>query len=213
LWLGSQDRLAEAGRAVLDEEADRAHVAAALLETVGTAMVTVRYAAEQVAAGRAAAGDLDEPVRAALAAVREAHRDLRAHALEAGLRAALEGLAAQTRADRPDDGRPPLRLSVEASDPALDAVAPPVAVTLERTAQAVLRAAAGHARLWAGVDGSTVKLRVESADNAYDAGELDRWARRVSALGGTLRTGPGGVELDLPAQPSAEGHHDHSPDL
>lgn len=197
------DAVAEAGRVVLDEEADRAQLAASLLETVGRAMATVRYAADLVSAGRADPTDLDDPVRAAIVAVRQAHRDLRAHALEAGLRAALRELADRGRADRPDDGQPPLRVSVEADDPALDEVAPPVAVTVQRVAEAALRGATGHARVCAFVHDRTVKLRVETADNAYDASELVRWARRVSALGGALREQPCGVEVSLPAQPSA----------
>ena len=204
---------AAAGRVVLDAEADRAQIAADLLEGVGHALVSVRYAAELVARGRAAESSLDEPVRAALLAVRQAHRDLRAHALEAGLRVALRELADRCGADRPDDGRRPLRVTVEAEDPRLDDVPPPVAVTVQRVAETVLRGASGQARVCAVVDGPTVKLRVESADKAYDASELVRWARRVSALGGVLTDQVGGVEVSLPAQPSAEGHHDDSPDL
>jgi hypothetical protein len=170
-----------AGRAVLDEEADRAQVAATLLNGVGEALVSVRYAGELVAAGQVEAAALDEPVRAALAALRHAHRDLRAHALEAGLRAALRELPDRWDGDRPDDGMSELRLSVEADDPGLDTVSPPIAVTVQRVAEVALRGASGRAALRAFRAGETVKLCVDSAEIAYDASELNRWARRVQA--------------------------------
>ncbi|MDQ1705365.1 MAG: hypothetical protein QOF18_1731 [Frankiaceae bacterium] len=190
----------DAGRAVLDDEADRAQAATELCDNVGEALVTVRYAADLVAAGRAGADALDEPVQAAQAALRDAHRALRAYALEAGLRTALREIAARGGADRPADGRPALDLTVDADDPWLDALPPPVAVTVQRVAEAALRCATGVARLTATFDGQRVKLCVESAEIAYDASELDRWARRASALGGDLRLRPAGVELELPAQ-------------
>jgi hypothetical protein len=209
-----------AGRAVLDEEADRAQVAATLLDGVGEALVSVRYAAELVGAGRVEPAALDEPVRAALAAVRHAHRDLRAHALEAGLRAALRELADRWGGDRPDDGMSELRLSVHADDPRLDSIAPPVAVTVQRVAEAALRGASGQAVIRASCADQGVKLTVESAEIAYDASELNRWTRRVLALGGDLRLRPDGVELSLPAElrpesstAQREGRHDDGTDL
>lgn len=205
------------GRAVLDDEADRAQAAAALYDSVGQALVTVRYAADLVAGGRASPTTLDEPVQAALSAFREAHRSLRAYALEAGLRTALRELAARGGADRPDDGQPALRLTVVADDPRLDCLPPPIAVTMQRVAEAALRGATGSARLVAAFAAHGVKLVVESAEIAYDASELDRWARRASALGGHLRFRPVGVELDLPASTAPAtrliGHHDDGPDL
>jgi hypothetical protein len=75
----------------------------------------------------------------------------------------------------------------------------------------VLRDASGPVRLSASVGDSTVKLIVESAEIAYDAGELGRWERRVRALGGDLWPRPDGVELNLPA--ASEGSHDDGPDL
>ena len=210
----------QAGRAVLDEEADRAQVAATLREGVGEALVSVRYAAELVAAGREDSAALDEPVRAALAAVRQAHRDLRAHALEAGLRAALRELPERWAGDRPDDGMSELRLSVAADDPGLDTLAPPIAVTVQRVAEAALRGASGQATLLAFRHGERVKLCVDSAEIAYDASELNRWARRAQALGGDLWIRSDGVELSLPAElrpdrstPQPEGRHDNGSDL
>ena len=206
--------LSEAGRAVLDDEAERAQLAAALQDGLGQALVTVRYAAEQVAAGRATVSALDEAVRVALEAFRLTQRDLRAQALDDGLRAALRGLAVRSGGDRPADGRPALRVTVEARDAALDAVAPPMAVTVQRIAEAVLRSATGRVAPFATCDGRGVKLHVDTADIGCDASELDRWARRTEALGGRLDVRPDGVELRLPAQlPAREGPDDHRPDL
>jgi hypothetical protein len=202
-----------AARAVLDAEADRAQAAADLHATVGQALVTIRYAADQVGAVRPEATALDEPVRAAIAAFRDAHRGLRAHALEAGLRVALREIALRGGGDRPDDGRPPLAVTVEADDPALDNLPPAVAVTVQRVAEAALRGAAGRAKVVAVCDGLGVKLAVQCADIAYDASEMDRWSRRASALGGAVRPRPEGIVLELPVQPRPEGHHDDGPDL
>jgi hypothetical protein len=210
-----QARSAEAARVVLDAEADRAELASALRDSIGQALVTVRYAVDRAIETDVGCSDLDEPVRAALTAFREAHRDLRTHSLQDGLRAALRELAVQSAGDRPADGRPALRLTVEAGDPDLDRVPPAVAVTVERIARAVLRDAGGVVRLTATCRGGAVKLQVESADIACDASELDRWSRRVSALGGDLRLGTAGVELDLPVELDSdhEGRHDDRPDL
>lgn len=186
------------GRAVLDAEADLAQAAGDLHDTVGRSLVTIRYAADQVAAGHTDPITLDEPIRAAVAAFRQVHRDLRAHALEAGLRVALREIARREGDDRPDDGRPPLTVSVDADDPALDRVPPAVAVALQRVAEAALRGATGQARIAVRSTLQGVKLTLECADIAYDASELDRWGRRVSALGGHLRPRPQGVELELP---------------
>jgi hypothetical protein len=211
---GPGDDVADAGRAVLDAEADRAQVATAMHETVGEALVTIRYTADLIASGRCGPGELDEPVRAALAALRVAHRDMRAYALEAGLLSALRELPTRGGGDRPADDRPALQVAVTAEDPRLDALPPPVAVTVQRVAEAALRDAGGRVEVVATYDGQRVKLCVESAEIAYDASELDRWARRASALGGDLRVRPDGVELNLPAQlPAREGHHDNGPDL
>jgi hypothetical protein len=200
-------------RAVLDAEADRAQTAADLHATVGQALVTIRYAADRLVAAGTDPTGLDEPIRIAITAFRQAHRDLRAHALEAGLRVALREIALRGGGDRPDDGRPPLAVNVEADDPALDALPPAVAVTVQRVAEAALRGAAGRASVAVTREPLGVKLTVECADIAYDASELDRWSRRASALGGVLRPRPAGVELELPVRPRPEGHHDDGPDL
>src|SRR6185436_3928686 len=97
-------------------------------------------------------------------AYRLAQRDVRSHALQAGLRAALAEVAGRAAADRPDDGQPALRVTVVADDPALDRLSPPIAVTLERVAEALLRGATGQASLRAAVEDRTVKLRADSAD-------------------------------------------------
>jgi hypothetical protein len=206
--------MTSAGRAVLDEEAERARVAGELQDSVGQALVAVRYAAERAMADEAGPKVLDEALRATHDTLQLSLRELRAQALDDGLRAALRGLAVRSGGDRPADGRPTLHISVEARDAALDAVAPPVAVTVQRVAEAVLRSATGRAKVVATCDGRGVKLQVDSADIGCDASELDRWARRSAALGGRLDVRPDGVELRLPAQlPAREGPDDHRPDL
>jgi hypothetical protein len=201
----------QARQAVLDAEADRAQLAASLDNRVAHDLVALHYTAELVAEGRADPADLHETARAALTAYRLAQRDVRSHALQAGLRASLAEVAERAAADRPDDGEPTLQVTVSATDPRLDQLPPPIAVTLERVAEAVLRGATGRATLRAAVEGGTVKLRADSADIAYDASELDRWNRRVHVLGGVLQTDPDGVEVTLPA--ASEGNHDDGPDL
>jgi len=205
-----------AGRAVLDHEADQSQLAAALLDQVGESLVTIRYTAELVTAGRLAPEALNEAVRAAIAGVRHAHRDLRSHALQSGVRTALHELSARLAGDRPADGRPAMRVQVYADDPALEDLPPSLAVIVERVAEAALRGSTGVAVVHASADPSGVKLRVDSADIAYDASELQRWGRRAATLGGHLTMQPTGVELHLPRpDPSVqpEGHHDNRPDL
>ena len=103
--------------------------------------------------------------------------------------------------------------TVDAADQALDDVPPAAAVLVERVAEAVCRQLSGRARITASADGFSVKLQVESADNAIDASELERWSRRAHALRGELRHWPGGVELSLPTAPGDEGRHDDRLDL
>jgi len=180
-----------ASQAVLDAEADLALVAAELDETVAESIVALRHT--DPAQVRAAAS-------AALAEVRRIGRELRAVALGDGLRAALAELRERGA-------------TVQAADQALDDVAPAAAVLVERVAEAVCRQLGGRARITASADELTVKLRVESADNAIDASELERWRRRAHALRGELRHWPGGVELSLPTAPGNEGRHDDRLDL
>jgi hypothetical protein len=188
---GTEDDPVAVGHEVLDAEADRADLAAELEETLGLL----------VAARHSVSGPTAELVHAALAALRGTQRRLRAVALEAGLAAALTGLAE------------PGRVTVVVDPAGLDDVAPPVAVLVERVAQALAREPGAGVRLQVRADGSRVKFRAESAEEGYDACELDRWARRAVRLGGDLRLRPDGVELSLPIRPIDEGHHDDGPDL
>jgi hypothetical protein len=189
-----------AAQVILDAEADRALVAAELDESVGEAIVALRHVAAAV---------VDQSATAALADVRRIARELRARALDDGLRRALAGL--QARGAR-----------VHAHDPALDKVAPPVAVLTQRVAEAACRAAVGTPQVTARTEHDTVKLWVESADTSIDASEVERWRRRARALHGELAQWPWGVELTLPtgtyddnATGSAdhEGRHDDRLDL
>jgi hypothetical protein len=180
-----------AAAAVLDAEADLALVAAELDETVAESLVALRHTDP---------AQVRQAATAALAEVRRIGRELRAAALGDGLRAALAELRARGAV-------------VQADDPALDLAPPAVAVMVERVAEAVCRQVGGTPRIMATVDISMVKLRVETADNAVDASELERWRRRAHALRGELRDWPGGVELSLPAATGHEGRHDDGLDL
>ena len=180
-----------ASQAVLDTEADLALVAAELDETVAESIVALRHTDP---------AQIREAASAALAEVRRIGRELRAAALGDGLRAALGQLTERGA-------------TVYATGAALDDVPPAVAVLVERVAEAVCRQLGGRTRITASADGQSVKLRVESADNAIDASELDRWSRRAQALRGELRHWPGGVELSLPTAPGDEGRHDDRLDL
>jgi hypothetical protein len=175
------------GQQILDAEADRAQTAADLDGVVEAV----------VALGHVDAAALPEAVGAALGQIRTMQRELRALSLESGLRAALNKLDAE----------------VDADDAALDTLAPPVAVALQRIAETVTRAATGPVRISAKVSGTTVKFCAESADNGRDAFELSRWSRRVSALGGELRQQHEGVEVHLPAGPATKDDRDDSPHL
>ena len=178
-------------QAVLDGEADRAQLAAEVDERLRESLVALRHTDPAHAAGA---------VTAALAAARDIVRELRATALHGGLRRALAELRGTG-------------VAVHASDPALDRLSPAVAVVVERVAEVVVRTAVGTVQIAATVGNRAVKLSAESADNAVDVSELERWARRARALGGELRYWPGGVELNLPAGPIDEGRHDHGPHL
>jgi hypothetical protein len=178
-------------QAVLDGEADRAQLAADVDERLRESLVALRHTDPAHAAGA---------VTAALAAARDIVRELRATALHGGLRRALAELRGSG-------------VAVHASEPALDRLPPAVAVVVERVAEVVVRTAVGTVQITATAGNGAVKLSAESADNAVDVSELERWARRARALGGELRYWPGGVELNLPAGPIDEGRHDHGPHL
>ena len=186
-----------AAQAVLDTEADLALVAAELDETVAESLVALRHTDP---------ANVRDAATAALAEVRRIGRDLRAAALGDGLHAALAELAERGA-------------TVVADDRRLDEVPPALAVLVERVAEAVCRQVDGRVRITASADEVRVKLTVESADNAIDASELERWRRRAHALQGELRSWPGGVELQLPTAQNLpedqrhEGRHDDRLDL
>jgi hypothetical protein len=180
-----------AAQAVLDAEADLALVAAELDETVAESIVALRHTDP---------AQVRDAASAALAEVRRIGRELRAAALGDGLRAALGELRERGA-------------TVHAEDVALDEVPPAVAVLVERVAEAVCRQLGGRTRITATAGKLSVKLRVESADNAIDASELERWRRRALGMRGELRHWLGGVELSLPTAPGHEGRHDDRLDL
>ena len=168
-----------ASQAVLDLEADRAQIAAEL-DVVANALVAAKHAAIEPA-------DVDA-VEHALTLLRREQRRLRAHTLDAGLASALRqcGLTVAGEVER------------------LASLPPAFAVAIERVADALCRAARAEtdeaAQISVEVTELEVKFRLESAEKIRDASELDRWGRRVSALGGELVVQPRGVEVKLPAR-------------
>jgi len=166
-----------ANQAVLDLEADRAQIATEL-EVVAEALVAAKHAAIEPADAAA--------VEHALTLLRREQRRLRAYTLDAGLAAALRhgGLTVGGDVDRLVD------------------LPPALAVAVQRVAEALSREARGDSdepgQISVEVTELEVKFRLDSADKIRDASELDRWGRRVSALGGELVVQPGGVDLKLP---------------
>ena len=166
-----------ANQAVLDLEADRAQIAAEL-DVVADALVAAKHKALEPA-------DI-EAVEHALTLLRREQRRLRAHTLDAGLAAALQhtGLAVVGDTDR------------------LSALPPAFAVAVERVAEALRRGVSENSgeegQISVEVTDLVVKFRMDSAEKIRDASELDRWGRRVSALGGELVVQPQGVDLLLP---------------
>lgn len=166
-----------AAQAVLDLEADRAQIAAQL-DAVTDALVTAKHAAIDPA-------DIDG-IEHALGLVRREQRRLRAETLDAGLPAALRRLDCAVIGD----------------EAALRALPPALAVAVQRVAEALAAAATRGrdepGRISVEITELVVKFRLDSAEKIQDASELDRWSRRVSALGGELAVEPGGVDLRLP---------------
>jgi len=166
-----------ANQAVLDLEADRAQIAAEL-DVVADALIAAKHTAIEPA-------DI-EAVEHALTLLRREQRRLRAETLDAGLESALYrcGLTIAGEVER------------------LNKLPPAQAVLVQRVAEAVCRAALAEAdeagQISVDVTELEVKFRLESAEKILDASELDRWGRRVSALGGELLVQPRGVDLRLP---------------
>jgi hypothetical protein len=177
-----------AGQALLDLEADRAQTAADL-DAVADGLVAARHALAE-------AGSPTEAIDRALLRVRVLRRDLRAQALDAGPAAALRSLG----------------FSLTGDIDVLARLTPPAAIAVQRIAEAIARRDE-PVQTVAHVTELAVKFRVESAEKVCDASELERWDRRVSALGGELLLHPGGVELLLPQPRHVKDTGDHSPDL
>ncbi|MDQ1699449.1 MAG: hypothetical protein QOG34_1312 [Frankiaceae bacterium] len=178
LFAGLADS-APASQAVLDLEADRAQIAAEL-DAVADALITAKHAVVEPAEIAA--------VDHALTLLRREQRQLRAHTLDAGLAPALQHAG----------------MVVVGDVARLAGLPPAVAVVVERVAEALARGAVGDAdepaQISVEVTELEVKFRLESADKIRDASELDRWGRRISALGGELAVQARGVDVKLPAR-------------
>lgn len=166
-----------ARQAVLDLEADRAQIAAEL-DAVADALIVAKHTAIDPA-------DIDG-IERALMLLRREQRRLRAHTLDAGLASALQhcGLTVVGEVDR------------------LGALPPAAAVAVQRVAEALVREVGSDSdeagQITVEVTELEVKFRLDSAEKIRDASELDRWGRRVSALGGEMVVQARGVDLKLP---------------
>lgn len=166
-----------APQAVLDLEADRAQIAAEL-DVVADALITAKHTVAEPAE--------IEAVEHALTLLRRQQRRLRAQALDAGLASALQhcGFTIVGDAER------------------LAALPPAVAVVVQRVGEVLsgppLAQSDERGQISAEVTELAVKFRLDSADNTGDASELNRWGRRLNALGGELVVQRGGVELRFP---------------
>lgn len=166
-----------ANQAVLDLEADRAQIATEL-DVVADAIVAAKHTAVEPAE--------IEAVEHALTLLRREQRRLRAQTLDAGLPSALQTFG----------------LAVVGDAAQLSNLPPAVAVAVERVAEALRRGTFDvpdeQGQISVEVTDLVVKFRLDSAEKIRDASELDRWGRRVSALGGELVVQPRGVDLLLP---------------
>lgn len=188
LALAAVIRRADTAAHVLDVEAERAEIAAALCEGPVASLVAARYALE-TGAERPAVGAA--VVRQAL---RELHRVVaaqRGRGLDGDLVKSLGALAD----DMADAG-----CLVDLVVTGLPARLPPAyAVTAYRTVAAALDGVTGPATVTVSVATGDVTVAVTGAADPHDAGALDRWARRVRAMDGTFERRSDGVTLHLPS--------------
>ena len=185
--VADQDAVDSAGR-VLEEEADRAEVAADLHEGPMACLVAARYALDSAADLTAAGNALQH----AWVELRRIVLGQRARGLDGDLAGALRSLATElTRTGCPVD----LRLT--AIEPG--SVPAPAAVTAYRAVVAALRGVHGPVTITAGRSpAGDLNVAVTGAEDVVDAGAIDRWARRIRALGGTVERRPDGLTLHLP---------------
>ncbi len=198
-------------QALLDAEADRADVAAQLHDTVGQALVAARYSAELALTGRGDPQAVTDGLQAALVSLRGCLRGLRSRAVDGRLGSLLSELAGDYASRRAaGDGDVPVVRLRGVDHPAVETLPAPVAVLAHRVVEAALAGVTGHVTVSVTVRAHRLKLSVEGAENPSDAGALDRWTRRASALGGELVRVWNGVRLDVPTSGAEEGHGEGS---
>jgi hypothetical protein len=177
-------------RGVLDGEAERGEIAAALHEGPVATLVAARYALDSGAdpvSVRAVVSQALTELRAVVAAQR-------VRGLDGDLVGALRRLARESR-------RRGVRVEVAALDLEPDSVPAVCAVAAYRVVATALNGVTGPVTVL--VDGGCpgrLRVTVTGADDMVDAGALDRWATRVAALDGTLERHPDGVTLHLPCR-------------
>lgn len=187
----------EAGRLVLDEEAERAEIAATLHEGPVASLVAARYAIDSGADSVAVRRIVDH----SLTELRRIVTPLRAHSGHGGLDRGLRRLVTEAA----DAG---CTVSLVVTAGLGDALEPACAVAAYRVVAAALNGVAGPAHVAVEPADEEIVVTVTGASDPVDAGALDRWAVRVGALGGRLERHSDGVTLLLP---TADATHPSTP--
>jgi hypothetical protein len=191
LALSAVSPRAETAAHVLDEEAERAEVAAVLREGPLASLVAARYALDT--------GSERSAVRAVVQqALRELRRVVvaqRAGGVDGDLARGLRGLVEDLRHSG-------CRVDLLIADLPAGSVPPSAAVTAYRVVAAALNGVSGRPSVivTGDVAAECLIVSVTGARDPHDAGALDRWARRARALGGSLERHPDGVVLRLPCR-------------
>ncbi|MFL6138365.1 MAG: hypothetical protein ACJ74O_11250 [Frankiaceae bacterium] len=181
---------AELAALVLDEEADRAQIAADLHEGAVGSLIAARHA---LATGHDG-GAVGAVVQRAMRELRRVVTAQRARGIDGDLIRALRGLVDELRGS----GR---RATLSVTGLPRAGVSPACAVVAHRVAAAAVDGSTGRpviAVTGCGEEAFTVS--VTGAADPHDAGALDRWSRRARALGGDLERHPDGVVLRLPVR-------------
>jgi hypothetical protein len=184
------ERYGDMARGVLDGEAERAEIAAALHEGPVAALIAARYALDSGADAPAVRAVLSH----ALHELRGVVTSQRVRGIDGDLPGALRQLARDLRAVG-------VRVEVGVLDLAPGSVPSICSVAAYRVVAATLNGVTGPVTVV--VDGGVpgqLRVTVTGADDMVDAGALDRWARRVAALDGELERHPDGVTLHLPSR-------------
>lgn len=192
LSLAASAPVVDAARVVLDEDDERAEIAAALHEGAAGSILAARHAvdtgSDQIAVSRV--------LQQALTELRGVVASLRSRAAHGDLDAALHQLADDLRSTG-------CRVELVVPRGLRHALSSARAVAAYRTVAAAVGGASGPVsvvveRIAMPFGPGRLELTVTGAYDAVDTGALDRWGRRLSALDGRLERHRDGVTVYLP---------------